>query len=204
MNYSFWDTYFYITKLKEAENIFKEWEPFLSDDKYVSDSDWSMAQTKSSIRNNKNKDLPWKVWFDAIQPQMNTYLESLDPQMPYSVHCDEMWFNKYTKGDYQEPHDHAFPGRGVSAIYVLDYPQDEKDPGGHLVFECPNFPVVRSSGLDRIFNAWNYQHITPPLEKGTLIFFPSWISHYVLPSKTDKRRATIAANFVVRGVPKDE
>ena len=74
MNYSFWDTYFYITKLNEAENIFKEWEPFLSDDKYVSDSDWSMAQTKSSIRNNKNKDLPWKVWFDAIQPQMNTYL----------------------------------------------------------------------------------------------------------------------------------
>ena len=27
------------------------------------------------------------------------------------------------------------------------------------------------SGLDRIFNAWNYQHITPPLERGTLIFF---------------------------------
>ena len=204
MNISFWDTYFYLTKLEEAEKILEEWKPFLSNDKYLGDSEWDMAQAKSSIRKENSKDLPWKVWFDAIQPQMNKYLENLDPQVPYSVHCDEMWFNEYSKGDYQEPHDHAFPGRGVSAIYVLDYPQDVKDPGGQLVFECPNFPMVRSSGLDRIFNAWNYQHITPRLEVGTLIFFPSWISHYVLPSKTDKRRATIAANFVVRDVSKDE
>jgi len=67
-----------------------------------------------------------------------------------------------------------------------------------------NYEVRIHNGMDRIFNDYNYQHITPPLKKGTLIIFPSYISHYVLPNKTDKRRATIAANFVVRGVPKDE
>lgn len=197
MNYNFWGTYFYVKKLDEAKSILKKWDPFLSDDTYVSESDWNMAQAKSSIRNEKSKDLPWKSWFDAVQPQINTYLENLQPLMKYTVHCDERWFNKYLTGDYQEPHDHAFPGRGLSAIYVLDYPKDEKDPGGQLVFECPNFPIIRSSGLDVIFNAWNCQHFVPPLEKGLLILFPSWISHYVLPSKTDKRRATIAANFAI-------
>lgn len=195
---NFWGQFFYYTKLENADEILKEWNPYLEDDTYITENNWSMAQTKSSIRSEKNKDLPWDIWFKSVEPHMSQFLEGLDPQVPYSVHCDEMWFNSYTKGDYQEPHDHAFPGRSVSAIYVLDFPTDEEDPGGTLVFECPNFPVIRSSGMDRIFNAYNYQHITPPLEKGTLILFPSWISHYVLPNKTDKRRATIAANFVVR------
>lgn len=203
MRNDFWHTPFWSVKLTEADDLFETWEPHLSDESYFDDTGWTMAQTKSSIRSDKNDKLPWDSFFQAIQPHMNDYLESLDPQISYSVHCDEHWFNSYTKGDYQEPHDHAFPGRGVSAIYVLEFP-DDKDPGGQLVFECPNFPVIRSSGMDRIFNGYNYQHIVPPLEKGMLILFPSWISHYVLPSKTDKRRATIAANFVVRAEKNDE
>ena len=44
----------------------------------------------------------------------------------------------------------------------------------------------------------------PSLKKGTLIIFPSYISHYVLPNKTDKRRATIAANFVITAADKKD
>ena len=198
MNLNFWGTYFHFKKLDEAETILEKWDPFLSDDSYVSKTDWNMAQVESSIRNEKNKDLPWKSWLDIVEPVINNYLQTLEPMIPYSLSCNDRWFNKYSTGDYQEPHDHAFPGTGLSAIYVLDYPKDERDPGGQLVFECPNFPLIRSSGLDVIFNAWNCQHFIPPLEKGTLIVFPSWISHYVLPSKTDKRRATIAANFTIK------
>ena len=64
--------------------------------------------------------------------------------------------------------------------------------------------MIRATGMDRIFNDYNYQHITPPLKKGSLIIFPSWISHYVLPNKTDKRRATIAANFVITAADKKD
>lgn len=201
--FDLWSQYFYITTLDNKDEILTEWSEYISNPSFFGEA-WSMSKTQTSIRSEKNDQLPWDIWFKSVQPHMSQFLDSLNPRVPYTVHCDEMWMNSYKKGDYQEPHDHAFPGRSVSAIYVLDFPEDEKDPGGTLVFECPNFNVIRSSGLDRIFDAYNYQHITPPLEKGTLILFPSWISHYVLPNKTDKRRATIAANFVVRQEQHDE
>ena len=116
MRVNLWDTRFYIGEMSNADDILKEWEPYLQDDSYISDSMWTMAETKSSIRNEKNKELPWNVFFESVRPHMNTFLESLDPQVPYNVFCDEMWFNKYEKGDYQEPHDHAFPGRGISVL----------------------------------------------------------------------------------------
>jgi len=192
-----WGTYFYSAVLENKDEISKTWSPYLQDKTFFTDSDWTLAETKSTIRSEKNKELPWEIFFKSVEPHLNNFLENLDPQVSYGVFCDEHWLNVYSKGHYQEPHDHAFPGRCISAIYLLEYP-DEKDPGGNLIFECPNFQTIRSSGMDRIFNAYNYQHVCPELQKGTLILFPSWISHYVLPSKTDSVRASIAANFVVR------
>jgi len=197
-NFHVWGSYFYSTVVENHKEIANHWAPYLKDDSYFSASDWTLAETKSTIRNKKNKELPWDIFFSSIEPHLNSYLENLDPQVSYNVLCDEHWLNVYNKGDYQEAHDHAFPGRCVSAIYLLEYPDDEKDPGGALVFECPSFQTVRSSGMDRIFNAYNYQHITPRLSSGVLILFPSWISHYVLPSKSSKLRASIAANFVIQ------
>ena len=197
-NLHVWGSHFYATVLENSDEIFKSWEPYLRDEDYFSESDWTLAETKSTIRNKKNKQLPWDIFFKNIEPHLNSYLENLEPQVSYNIMCDEHWLNVYNKGDYQEAHDHAFPGRCISAIYLLAYPDEEKDPGGSLVFECPNFQTIRSSGMDRIFNAYNYQHITPKLETGTLILFPSWISHYVLPNKTEKLRASLAANFIIQ------
>lgn len=198
-----WGTHFYSAKLDNCDKILKEWSPYFDDAEMVMESDWSMAQAKTSIRSNKNDSLPWDSFFKTIEPHVNSFLESLEPQISYNIVCDEHWLNVYNKTDYQEPHDHAFPGRGLSLIYLLEYPNEE-DAGGQIVFECPNFQMVRGSGLDRIFNAYNYQHITPQMERGTLILFPSWISHYVLPNKSDKLRASIAANFVITPAQNDE
>jgi hypothetical protein len=202
MNMTFWETHFYSVVLENKDEIYKEWKPHLDNTSNFS-SPWSLGNCESTIRSDSNTDLPWKIFFDSIQPHVNTYLESLDPIVPYSIYCDEHWANVYSKGNFQEPHDHAFPGRGLSAIYIMEIPIGD-DVGGQLVFDCPNFATVRSSGMDRIFNAYNYQHIMPKLEPGTLIFFPSWVPHYVLPSNTDQRRATLAANFVIRAEDKNE
>ena len=200
---SLWATYFYSAKLENSREILDEWSPFFYDSALFSNGDWTMAQAKTTIRSDKNDSLPWGSFFNSIEPHLNSFLESLDPQMSYKIVCDEHWLNVYNKSDYQEPHDHAFPGRGISLIYLLEYP-DDNDAGGQLIFECPNFQMIRGSGLDRIFNAYNYQHITPQMERGTLILFPSWISHYVLPSKSENLRASIAANFIITPVQDNE
>ena len=57
MRVNLWDTRFYIGEMSNADDILKEWEPYLQDDSYISDSMWTMAETKSSIRNEKNKEI---------------------------------------------------------------------------------------------------------------------------------------------------
>ena len=49
MRVNLWDTRFYIGEMSNADDILKEWEPYLQDDSYISDSMWTMAETKSSI-----------------------------------------------------------------------------------------------------------------------------------------------------------
>ena len=45
--------------------------------------------------------------------------------------------------------------------------------------------MIRATGMDRIFNDYNYSTYYP-LKKGVPIIFPSWISHYVLSIKLIK------------------
>ena len=66
---------FHFKKLDEAEAILEKWDPFLSDDSYISKNGWNMAQVESSIRNEKNKDLPWQRWLDIVVPVINNYLK---------------------------------------------------------------------------------------------------------------------------------
>ena len=60
MHVKFWETHFYTNVLTEADDILKEWDPYIEDESYISDSLWTMANTKSSIRNENN---------DKINPQ---------------------------------------------------------------------------------------------------------------------------------------
>lgn len=191
-----WSTYCYYKKIDGHEEILENFLPYLENEDYFLSS-WTYGDALSSIRSKKNDDLPWHIWFDKIKPYMEEYLDYLEPQCQFTVYSDEYWVNVYKKNNFQESHDHVFPGRSLSVIYLLEIPKGD-DIGGELVLECPNFGIIKASGLNRIFNKWQYQHLMPKLESGTLIIFPSWINHYVLPNKTDERRTTIAANFCVK------
>lgn len=187
-----WPTWIYTNTVENHEEIYQAFLPYLNDPDNF-DSPWTYGSCLSSIRNSNNDSFPWKLWFESIDPYVHDHLQSLEPTMPYNVHSDEYWANIYFKGDFQEIHDHAFPGRSLSAIYIMEVPENQK--GGELVFECQNFDLVKFSGLNRLFDKWQYQHIMPVLSPGNLILFPSWLNHYVLPLHSDERRITLAANF---------
>jgi len=192
-----WPTWIYHNKVKEHDKIYEAFLPYLNDSKYFS-KPWTFGSCESSLRTEHNEEFPWRLFFETITPYVNEHLVALDPVMPYNIHTDEYWVNMYHKGDHQEVHDHVFPGRAISAVYVLEMPEGEREQiGGELVFENTNFPIIKAAGLNRIFNKWQCQHIMPMLEPGTLVLFPSWIPHYVLPSKTDQRRSSIAVNFSI-------
>ena len=76
--------------------------------------------------------------FESVS-HMNTFLESLDPRCPimYTVtRCGLTNMKKVIIRFHDLMH-----SRGISVIYFLDFDlKKEKEPGGTLVFECPNSP----------------------------------------------------------------
>lgn len=197
-----WSTFIYTAQVENHEEIYKEFKPFLDDADNFGDT-WVFGNALSTIRKNSNDKFPWKVWFDGVRPYVEEHLCQLEPTTGYVIHSDEFWVNMYYETHFQEPHDHSFPGRVLSAIYVMEFPEDE-DPGGQLVFECPNYNMIKATGINKIFAKYQYQHIMPKLIPGTLILFPSWIQHYVLQSKSKQRRTTIAANFCIEEAKNDQ
>lgn len=192
-----WSTHFYVGQVKNHEEIAQAMAPYVADDSNFTEP-WIYSKCKSTCQSPTNNNLPWDVFYTAVRDNVKSYFDTLQPMCEYQVRSNEAWLNVYEQGGYQEIHDHAFPNRSFSCAYMLDIPT-EKDAGGELVFENTNFPIVQSSGLNRIFNAFNYEKFIPDVANGTLIIFPSWIKHYVLPNKSTSKRITISANFNVEG-----
>jgi len=93
-----------------------------------------------------------------------------------------MWGNINYNKDFNGAHTHE----GIlSGVFYLEVPENS----GNLIF-CN--PAVRSH--DSVFRSKDYM-VKP--EKFACIFFPSWLEHYVEPSKSDKRRISLSFNFGV-------
>jgi hypothetical protein len=190
-----WGTHFYVGKVEDHEKILSSMLPYLNDPNNFLEP-WVYSKCKSTCQHPNNKNLPWHVFFEAVRPNIEEYFDKLDPMIPYTVNCDEIWMNIYEEGGYQEIHDHSFPNRSFALAYILEMPNEE-NVGGQLIFENTNFPIVQSTGINRIFSAFNYEKFIPELEEGTLVVFPSWIKHYVLPNQSKQRRASISANIII-------
>lgn len=196
---SHWATHFYAGQVKDADKILSTFLPIIEDDTNFIQP-WIYSKCKSTCQHPNNLNLPWDVFYQAIKPNVEEYLESLHPSSPYKISSSEVWLNVYDQGGYQEIHDHAFPNRAFSCAYIVEYPTDQD--GGKLVFENTSFPIVQMAGLNRIFDAFNYEKFIPDISAGTLVIFPSWVKHYVLPNNSTQRRTTISANFTVEGAYK--
>lgn len=192
-----WPTWVYETVIENHNEIYDNFKQYLEDEKNYFDEPWQYGSCLSSIRNKNNDQLPWKIWFDSIKKDTHNYLENMQAVTNFTISCDEHWVNIYKKHNYQETHDHSFPGRSISAIYILEL-EKEENSGGQLIFECPNYNIIQSTSMSEIFSQWQYQKYTPELEQGKLILFPCWLQHYVLPYKSENRRSTIAANFRIQ------
>ncbi len=92
----------------------------------------------------------------------------------------QVWMQQYTKGCFMTPHNHGMTG--FSAIYYIKF-----DPEEH---EATRF----ISPVSDFINGDNHE-FRPEVNKGTLIFFPSMLMHYVRPNQSDKPRAILSFNI---------
>ncbi|MBJ33313.1 MAG: hypothetical protein CMC89_01140 [Flavobacteriaceae bacterium] len=183
----------YKTKLPDHEKVQQDFQDVIAnDDNFDKVSSW-YSNVDTTFGNPEANKLPFNAFIKNAILVLNKYIThfSVDAPLRYGVEC---WLNRYKKDYYQEVHNHA--GRSVfSCAYMMNTPKNS----GNFVFYKNTYDNLHASGLPLLSSepfAYN-NRITPPLEEGDIIFFPSTLEHYVTGNKTDNNRATISANFIL-------
>jgi len=104
------------------------------------------------------------------------------------------WFTKTHKGEQSPMHDHK--NCVFSAVY---YYGDYDDKVGNLIFKNPivNLTSYRLNvGKSNKFNTYDIE-ITP--QAGSLLIFPSYVSHKIDVHKSDIPRLSLAFNMIPVG-----
>lgn len=115
----------------------------------------------------------------------------------YTIMIDEIWYNCYTDGEYQEPHDHingSFNTCHFSCIHFLSFDKTTHKPTSF----CDPLEKIRALSLEFDRNKYKPTYV-PDIEEGDFIMFPSYLTHYVEPSASTKDypRITIAMNIKI-------
>lgn len=160
-----------------------------------SPEDWATDNLKTSFEGEpKGKEvLIGKNNLLLKEKYSNAISEIFDREIAWEI-VDDIWYNYYEKGSYQELHEHiADPFQKIhfSCIHYLSY---DKDVHTAAEFHDP-ISSIRSHSftLDKDFVG---DFFVSQVEEGDLIMFPSYLQHRVLPQKvSDIPRITLSFNF---------
>jgi len=138
-----------------------------------------------------------------INTHLQAFLAVVTNSKPEEIDLDtlesESWFHITEQGGYFQPHTH--PNASWSVVYCVDNGHtaetSAEEESGHLVFSDPRTmasmfldPFNRNLHRDISFNGVKYF-----LQSGDLVFFPSYLEHFVAPFSGEGKRITVAANF---------
>ena len=107
---------------------------------------------------------------------------------------DSALANVGERGAYHVPHIHR--NSSWSAVYYVDVPTDDPDPGGELELLDPRMNAL-IPGVHQRKQAFRIKPKT-----GMGVCFPSWLEHWVHPWNSDEPRISIAWNVAVLEVRK--
>ena len=154
----------------------------------------NLVESKFDFLNQEN-DITNKTknWFNDC---MKYAINSLNNEIiDYKVTYKESWFHITTTNGMHESHWH--PNCSWCGIYYLQ--SGDEGVGGDTVFENPYKSVNIDQG-SRYLHDDSVFRVTP--KDGTLVLFPSHISHYQAIYKGVQDRIVVAFNSVV--YPKEE
>ena len=120
---------------------------------------------------------------------------SLIPDFDHTKYlCEgQGWVNINSKYSFNAPHMH--PSFIWSGVYYLKVPTSEKKNSGQIQFLDPRSGIESfSNRIIEFQNAFSSNFSIQP-QKHMLLIFPSWLTHWVLPTETVEDRISIAFNI---------
>ncbi len=179
------------TRLPDHDEIKQAFLSVLDNDEYFKQVP-SWRSNCDSTYTKFRKEIPWGPFTKEATNLVNTYLAQFNPVRPLKYGI-QVWLNRYEKGQYQEVHNHVMDKSVVSCAYMLELPPNS---GNFTFFQEAN-DFWHGVGLSKIcarpfpINS----SYAPALTEGDVIFFPSYLCHYVTFNESELRRSTISANF---------
>jgi len=156
---------------------------------------WNLSKCNTSFKGGENQflrhpiieELVWKCMDEILNhPLVNNSVDSYGYK---SSVLQDIWYNTYDSGHYQEIHNHNGPAKSFrnklyynsfSFIYLL---HNESETG--TVFRSRNVSHAVTTNPE----SCAYKH----LSEGSLLMFPYYMDHYVLPATG--KRVTLAGNI---------
>jgi len=135
----------------------------------------------------------------VILREINTFLhEVLALEKDKTFYITNSWIQKISIGDWT--HAHAHENSLLSGVYYVNVYEDSGDFYLEKTFDKMNlFPSLLTFGFTSK-NLLNCQNWAIRPKNGTLVLFPSQVSHFAEANKNKNDRYCIAFNTYVRGV----
>ena len=159
--------------------------------------DWSTNKLKTSFEGEpEGKEVIERYRSTLESEYTKCFEEFFDKEYRIKIVDQNIWYNVYTDGEYQELHDHigeALNPFHWSCIHFLSFKKGEHNP--------PQFkdPITQIRQLSvAMEKEWVGEYYIPDVEEGTFLMFPTYLQHRVLPCvKTDYPRVTFSFNLRV-------
>jgi len=138
----------------------------------------------------------WKQWLAQrlYEVVVATNVRYWPPGCNIAVEIHESWCHITQSGGYHDRHVH--PNSSWSAIYYLDPAEsDVATVNGVNRFYNPT-SIMYSDGGTQWYSAANSADVEP-LE-GSLIVFPSWVSHSAMPYRGQSPRYVLSCNCQIK------
>jgi len=155
-------------------------------DRCIVNDEWNCL-----IETSRGVTYDWNHFFDKIVP----YFNQIPLKKKSHLNFDEPWMNLYTKGCYQESHQHISDGNQLSYCYFSKLPEGS----GKFCFWNEQFRNYGSNRLREFLNCdeETIEWFFPDVVEGDLLVFPSFLIHQVTYHGVDEPRITVSGNFKV-------
>ncbi len=117
---------------------------------------------------------------------------------PVNFSLEDMWFNYYMNGEYQEEHNHINSSPFLTSVHYscVHYLRFDEKVHQSTVFHDP-ISVLRAHSFEIDSNYYS-ENWSPQVREGDLLIFPSYLVHHVQKSEPTPNNPRITVAFNLR------